>query len=242
MTKRNIALPSALILRNRPKKYPSFISTIITGDESWVYRYDTEIRQQSSSKMKSSPWPKEAQQVQNNVKSMLIYIFDTEGIMNKEFLPSGQAVNGNFCWDVLKDNIRLRLPVKWHNNSWPFTMATWPPTCHSLCGIFDFNKNYGHHPPSLLTRSHPPYFSFCFQKWKRCSRDYILGALKRSRSNRRMCWRYWRKITSTSAFNYGSSSGIAILTQKETTLKEMEVNKNFDKWISLGRRNPVTFR
>jgi hypothetical protein len=42
-------------------------------------------------------------------------------------------------------------------------------------------------------------------------------------------------MTSSSAYDHGKPARITVLTQKETTLKEMEVNKNFDKWLSLGR-------
>jgi hypothetical protein len=44
--------------------------------------------------MPNSLWPKEARQVQNTVKSMLV--FDTEGIVQKEFIPLGQIMNVYF--------------------------------------------------------------------------------------------------------------------------------------------------
>jgi hypothetical protein len=49
----------------------NFISNIITGDETWVYGYDPETKQQSSQwKSPSSPRPKKARQVRSNGKSM----------------------------------------------------------------------------------------------------------------------------------------------------------------------------
>jgi hypothetical protein len=48
-------------------------------------------------------------------------------------------------------------------------------------------------------------------------------------------------MTSSSASDHGSPAGIAVLTQRGTTSKEMEANKNFDKWLSLGRRISGTF-
>jgi uncharacterized membrane protein YgcG len=48
-------------------------------------------------------------------------------------------------------------------------------------------------------------------------------------------------MTSSSAFDDRNPAEIAILTQKGTTSKEMEANKNFDKWLSLGRRISETF-
>jgi hypothetical protein len=51
---------------------PNFISNIITGDETWVFGYDPETKQQLSlRKTLTSPRPKKAQ-VRSNVKSMLI--------------------------------------------------------------------------------------------------------------------------------------------------------------------------
>jgi len=52
---------------------PNFLSRVITGDESWVYDYDPETKQRSTQwKTPSSPRPKKACQVRNNIKSMLI--------------------------------------------------------------------------------------------------------------------------------------------------------------------------
>ena len=55
---------------------PNFISNIITGDETWVYVYDPETKQQSSKwNLPNSPRPKKERQVRSNVKSMLIFFF-----------------------------------------------------------------------------------------------------------------------------------------------------------------------
>ena len=52
---------------------PNFLSRVINGDESWLYNYDLETKQQSSQwKMPSPPWLKKVHQVCSNVKSMLI--------------------------------------------------------------------------------------------------------------------------------------------------------------------------
>jgi hypothetical protein len=48
-------------------------------------------------------------------------------------------------------------------------------------------------------------------------------------------------MTSSSASEHGNPAGITVLTQKGTTSKEMEANKNVDKWLSLGRRISGTF-
>ena len=57
---------------------------VITGDESWVYGYDPETKQQSSQwKIPTSPRPKKARQVKSNLKSMIITFFDIKGIVIK---------------------------------------------------------------------------------------------------------------------------------------------------------------
>jgi hypothetical protein len=43
-------------------------------------------------------------------------------------------------------------------------------------------------------------------------------------------------MTSSSASDHGNPAGIVVLTQKGTTLKEMEANTNFDNWLRLDRR------
>jgi len=51
------------------RDYPNFRSSIIIGDETWVYGYDPEIKQQSSQrKLPNTQRPKRACQVCSNVK------------------------------------------------------------------------------------------------------------------------------------------------------------------------------
>jgi len=66
---------------------------------------------------------KKARQVRNNVEFMLIVFFDIQGIVNKEFVPPGQTVNGKFYCEVLKqlkEGFRHKRPDKWKKNSWFF--------------------------------------------------------------------------------------------------------------------------
>ena len=98
------------------------LSRVITDDESWVYGYDLETKQQSSQwKSHTSPRPKKARQVKNNVKSMIITFFDVKRIVLKEFVPTGRTVNSGFYCDVLQrmgENVRRCCPKLLQEQTW----------------------------------------------------------------------------------------------------------------------------
>ena len=83
--------------KQQARDNPNFMPNIITSEETWVYGYDPETKQQSLQwKSPNSPQSKKACQVCSNVKSMLIIFFDTQDIVHKEFTPAGQTINGKF--------------------------------------------------------------------------------------------------------------------------------------------------
>jgi hypothetical protein len=66
-----------LQLQEKANEDPTFthISRIITGDESWIYRYNPETKQQSLQwKSPQSPRAKKVWQVQISTNSMLIVL------------------------------------------------------------------------------------------------------------------------------------------------------------------------
>ncbi|GFX84360.1 mariner Mos1 transposase [Trichonephila clavipes] len=99
----------------------NFLKKIITGDETWVYGYDPETKQQSSQwKFPSEPRPKKARQSQGNIKSMLIVFFDYEGIVHHEYAHTGQTINKEYYVEVLKrlrNAIRRKRPL-WEYGDW----------------------------------------------------------------------------------------------------------------------------
>ena len=73
-----------------------------------MFDYDPETKRQSEEwHTKSSSHPKKARMSRSRVKTTIIVIFDSRGIVHKEFVPRGQTVNHGFYKDVLE---RLR---KW---------------------------------------------------------------------------------------------------------------------------------
>ena len=98
-------LDVCLDLKENAANDPSFLSNVITVDETWVYAYDSDTKTQSSQwESTGSPRPKKGRQMRSNIKSMLIYFFD-----HKEFVPPSQTVNAAFYVEILK---RLRENVR----------------------------------------------------------------------------------------------------------------------------------
>ena len=86
------------------------LKKVITGDESWVYGYDPETKQQSSQcNRPDEPRPKKTRQSRSLVKSMSIIFFGCQGVVHYEFAPRGQTINKEYYVEVLK---RLRDAVR----------------------------------------------------------------------------------------------------------------------------------
>lgn len=97
-------------LLERLETDPNLLDRVITGDETWIFEYDPETKRQSAEwHTSASPRPKKARMSKSKVKSMLIVFFDAQGVVHKEFVPTGQTVNGKFYAEVLE---RLRIRVR----------------------------------------------------------------------------------------------------------------------------------
>jgi len=79
-----------------------FLKNNVTGDESWVYGYNPETKQQSSQwKGPTSLRPKKGHQVQSKTKVMLLAFFDSEGIIHCKYTPDGLTIDKEFYMEVL---------------------------------------------------------------------------------------------------------------------------------------------
>ena len=75
---------------------------VITGDETWVYQYDPEIKQKSAQwKTANSPRPKKIPSVQIKSQNNVADFFYFRGIVHYEFVPTGQTVNQVYYLEVL---------------------------------------------------------------------------------------------------------------------------------------------
>jgi transposase len=101
---------------------PEFLKTVITGDETWVYRYEPETKVQSSQwKHSSYPRPKKTQRVQSKVKVLLTVFFDYHGIVHHSYAPAGQIINKEYYLEVirhLRDAVQRKRLDLWASRNW----------------------------------------------------------------------------------------------------------------------------
>jgi len=99
-----------------------FLKNIVTGDESWVYGYDPETKQQLSQWKGPMPLrPKKGRQVQNKTKVMLLVFFDSEGIIHHAYTPDRQTINEELYVEVLRclyESVRRKRLEKWWGDNW----------------------------------------------------------------------------------------------------------------------------
>jgi histone-lysine N-methyltransferase SETMAR len=112
-----------LELREKANEDPTFISRIVTGDESWIYGYDPEKESnRCNGRAHNQPEQKKARQVRSSTKSMLIVLFfDVKGNIHREFVPPNTTVNSDFYCDVLRrlrENVRQQRLDLWCNHNW----------------------------------------------------------------------------------------------------------------------------
>ena len=74
-----------------------FLNRIVTTDETWLYHFDPETKQQSSAwKRKSSPPPLKAKVRQSSQKNMFIFFMDMQGMLLVHAVPNGHTVNAQY--------------------------------------------------------------------------------------------------------------------------------------------------
>jgi hypothetical protein len=101
-------------LLQRAENDATFLPSIITEDESWVYGYDPETKQIShNGRRRRHLGRRKGGKSGSNAKTMLIAFFDAESLVHHEFLPQRQTMNHTVYITVLRrlrDAVRRKRP------------------------------------------------------------------------------------------------------------------------------------
>ncbi|UYV70401.1 hypothetical protein LAZ67_7002912 [Cordylochernes scorpioides] len=133
---------------------PELLKRVITGDETWIYGFDSETTQQASEwRFKNEPRPKKARKTPSKVKVMLTVFFDYQGIVHHEFQQQGSTITADSYLGVLRrlrEAIRQKRPELWRSKSWILHHDNAP--AHTALKISKFLQD---HSTSVLPQ--PPY-------------------------------------------------------------------------------------
>ena len=116
-------------------------------DESWMYFYNPETKRQSSQwKHAGSPRPKKARQSESTHKLLRIPFFDSTGMINMHWVPTGQTVNVEYYVEVLREFRRDSVG----RDQWHFHRDNAP--VHNSIRVTDHLYKM-----DIKTFPHPPY-------------------------------------------------------------------------------------
>ncbi|UYV61193.1 hypothetical protein LAZ67_1003770 [Cordylochernes scorpioides] len=133
---------------------PELLKRVITGDETWIYGFDSETTQQASEwRFKNEPRPKKAKKAPSKVKVMLTVFFDYQGIVHHEFQQHGSTITADSYLGVLRrlrEAIRQKRPELWRSKSWILRHDNAP--AHTALKLSKFLQD---HSTSVFPQ--PPY-------------------------------------------------------------------------------------
>jgi hypothetical protein len=144
-----------LEIREKANEEPTLtsISRIITGDESWIYGYDPETKQQSSKwKSPKSPRPGRSR-VQQRAWSLFFFSM-WRGLFTVNSLLPTLRLNLNFTAVLrrLREDVRRKRVELWRNYNWLLHHDNAP--AHTSLKTTEFVTNN-----NMVIVPHPPYSS-----------------------------------------------------------------------------------
>ena len=118
MTSTCLVLPSTLCDNSCRK---TFLNRIITGDETWYFLHDPQLKRQSTTwKTPLSPRQQKSRRYRSKGKIKLERVFVSKGIV-KEFIPEDATVNKTRYKEILsrsRYSIRRKRPDLWRTKKW----------------------------------------------------------------------------------------------------------------------------
>jgi len=82
---------------------PNIFKKIVTGNETWCFAYELTTKRQSAAWVgETSPQQKKLRFQKSCVKTMLVILFDWQGVIHKEFVPEGETMNAVYYKGVME--------------------------------------------------------------------------------------------------------------------------------------------
>jgi histone-lysine N-methyltransferase SETMAR len=99
--KENRVMASRKFIKRYRRDGVTFLDHIVTADETWLYLFDPETKEQSRQwKTPGSPTPKKARVTKTCGKQMYIFFADRHGMILMHAVPIGQNVNAAYYGKV----------------------------------------------------------------------------------------------------------------------------------------------
>jgi histone-lysine N-methyltransferase SETMAR len=120
---KSIRYDICLELKHRAEVDPLFLDSIITGDEMWIYSYNSDGKSlfEHTWKSPNERWVKNLRLARYSTKILLIIFFDSQGLIHQEFLTQNQAVNTAYYKEILirlREKIRSKRPQLFRSRTW----------------------------------------------------------------------------------------------------------------------------
>ena len=81
----------------------NFLDSIVTGDETWVFHFTPETKQQPREwRHSSSPKPRKFKRTQSGGKVMATVFWDRKGVLLVDFMAHGTTINVDRYWETHK--------------------------------------------------------------------------------------------------------------------------------------------
>lgn len=100
--KRNRVDTSRWVLQQFQQSRDNFLERIVTVDETWLFHYDPETKQQSMEwRHAGSPRPKKFKTQKSAGKVLASIFWDKDGVLLTDYLQKGQTINAEYYCNLL---------------------------------------------------------------------------------------------------------------------------------------------
>ena len=136
MKQSRVTISGAMLTRYNTNP-DDFHFRVVTCDETWLYHYDPESKQESMEwKHATSPKTKKFKATRSTKKVMSTIFWDSKGVIHIDYLPHGTTMNGKYYANLLKQvrqsikekrRGKIRRGIMLHQDNAPVSQFILPP-------------------------------------------------------------------------------------------------------------------